>query len=74
MGRGTTMEVMDAVDRWERVQKTLVDDGWTISVRLMWVAEARRGHDFEQGIGLTRDDAFEQLEHLARLDAVTGVP
>lgn len=68
------MEVMGTLDQWERVQKALENDGWSVSLRLMWVAEARRGHDYEQGVGLTRDEAFEQLEQLARLDAITGVP
>ncbi len=68
------MEVMDIVEHWERVQKALQDDGWDVRVRLMWVAEARRGHDYEQGVGLTRDEAFDQLEQLTRLDAMIGVP
>lgn len=68
------MEIKGTVDQWERVQKALTDDGWTVEVRLMWVAEARRGHDYEQGVGLTRDEAFEHLEQLTRLDAVIGVP
>lgn len=65
------MEIKGAVDQWERVQKALVVEGWTVTARLMWVAEARRGHDYEQGVGLTRGEAFEQL---TRLDAVLGVP
>jgi hypothetical protein len=68
------MEIAGAVDKWERIRKALSDDGWTVDVRLMWVAEARRRHDFEQGVGSTRDDAFEELQHLTRLDEIAGVP
>lgn len=68
------MEIKGTIDTWERIEKALVSDGWNVKVRLMWVAEARKGHDYEQGVGLTRDEAFDQLEQLTRLDAITGVP
>ena len=28
---------------WERVRRALADEGWAVSARLMWVAEARAG-------------------------------
>ena len=68
------MEIKGSVAPWERIEQTLTADGWNVQVRLMWVAEARKGHDYEQGVGLTREEAFDQLEQLTRLDAVTGVP
>lgn len=68
------MEIKGAVEQWESVRRALVGGGWDVQVRLMWVAEARRGHDYEQGLGLTRDEAFEQLKELTRLDEVVGVP
>lgn len=68
------MDIKGTVEQWERIEKSLVEEGWNIQVRLMWVAEARRGREFEQGIGLTRDEAFDQLKELTRMDAMIGLP
>jgi hypothetical protein len=58
---------------WEQIENTLVDDGWTVNARIAWVAEARRGHETEKAVGRTRDEAFEQLQQLTRMDDVAGV-
>jgi hypothetical protein len=59
---------------WEQVQRALTDDGWTVNARLMWVAEARKGHDQEMAVGRTRDEAFAQLQQLTRMDTYSSVP
>ena len=58
----------------EATERALIADGWSVRTRLLWVAEARRGHDYEQAVAPTRDEALAQLENLTRIDAVTGVP
>ncbi len=68
------METKESVSSWEQIEQALEEDDWDVHVRLMWVAEARKGRDYEQGIGLTREEALEQLAQLTRLDAIIGVP
>lgn len=58
----------------EATERALIADGWQVRTRLMWVAEARRGHDYEEAAAATRDEALTELQRLTRLDAVTGVP
>ena len=59
---------------WERIERELAADGWTVRARLMWVAEASKGRDFEQAAGPTKDEAFAQLLELTRMDEVPEVP
>lgn len=58
---------------WEQVERALVTRGWDVRSRLMWVAEARRGREVEQTVGTTKDEAYEQLQQITRLDEVSGV-
>jgi hypothetical protein len=58
---------------WQQVERLLVAHGWSVRSRLMWVAEARRGREVEQATGATKDDAYEQLQQLTKLDEVAGV-
>jgi hypothetical protein len=61
-------------DTWQDVERALVTLGWSVQSHLMWVAEARRGHDIEQAVARTKDEAYDQLQHLTKLDELTGVP
>jgi hypothetical protein len=58
---------------WERVQRALAAEGWTAQVRLMWVADARRGHEQEMAVGRTLDEAFVQLQEQTRMDRYSQV-
>jgi len=54
--------------------RNLEAEGWIVSSRLMWVAEARKGREREQACGRTRQEALEQLHELAKIDDVARVP
>ena len=54
--------------------RALEAEGWSVQCSLMWVAEARRGHDFEQATGPSRDAAFDELRQLTRMDDTVGGP
>jgi hypothetical protein len=62
----------DGPGGWQETRDRLESEGWTVRWRLGWVAEARRGREFEQGIGRTRDEAFAELNMLTQLDTVSG--
>lgn len=53
-------------------QARLEAEGWTVSLRLAWCAEARRGHDFEQAVGESPGEALAELVQLASLDVPPG--
>ncbi len=59
---------------WAAVQRRLEEDGWTVSFRLAWCAEARRGRDLERAVGGDRDEALRELEKLTCLDWPGGGP
>lgn len=59
---------------WRDVQRALVADGWDACCRLMWVAEARRGRESEQGVGRTRNEAYGHLKELTTIDELSAVP
>jgi hypothetical protein len=58
---------------WQKVERALVAEGWTVRSQLMWVAEARKGWESELATGRTKADAFRQLQQLARIDDLAGV-
>jgi hypothetical protein len=58
----------------ERVERALTEEGWTVQTRLMWVAEARQGHEQEMAVGRTRDEALDQLQQLTRIGRYSSVP
>jgi hypothetical protein len=57
---------------WENVMRRLEQDGWSVHWRLGWIAEARRGREFERAAGQTREEALVELEKLTQMDAVGG--
>jgi hypothetical protein len=57
---------------WEQVMRRLEVDGWTVHWHLGWIAEAKRGREFERAAGHTREEALLELEKLTQLDTVTG--
>ncbi len=58
---------------WDAVERELAARGWRTQSHLMWVAEARRGREVEQAVGRTKDEAYDQLQHLTTLDELPGV-
>ena len=59
---------------WLKVERALVADGWAVRSQLMWVAEAKKGWQSELATGRTKGEAFRQLQQLARIDDLAGVP
>jgi hypothetical protein len=59
---------------WHKVEQALVAEGWTVRSQLMWVAEAHKGWESELATGRTKSEAFKQLQQLARIDDLAGVP
>lgn len=59
---------------WEEIERALAAAGWDVHSRLMWVAEARRGRESEQGVGRTKDEAYGRLQELTKIDELTSVP
>jgi hypothetical protein len=57
---------------WEETARRLESDGWEVRCRLGWIAEARRGREFEQAFGGTRGQAFGELETLTGMDTLAG--
>jgi hypothetical protein len=60
--------------RWEMVAEMLEIGGWDIELTRVWRARARRGGHVEEGVGSTREEAFEQLRQLTSLDDCEGCP
>ncbi len=67
------MEGTRTLEKWEEIERLLAARGWTVESRLMWVADARRGHDVERAVGRTKDEAYEEVLDLAKLDEYSGV-
>jgi hypothetical protein len=59
---------------WSALERELASRGWRVEGRLMWVAEARRGREVEQAVGRTKDEAYEQVQQMTKLDELPGVP
>ena len=59
---------------WLQVERDLVARGWSVEARLLWVVEARRDHDSEQALGMTRNEAYARLAEVVRLDEGPRVP
>jgi hypothetical protein len=59
---------------YECCLKRLKNDGWKVHWKLSWVAEAKRGEDYEQASGDSVGAALSQLYQLTRLDMVGGCP
>lgn len=56
----------------QTVVRRLEEAGWSVRWELGWIAEARRGREFERASGRTRGEALAELETLAKLDMVSG--
>jgi hypothetical protein len=50
---------------WPRLRKALERGGWDVKWSLQWHVEARRGRELEQACGLTLDEAFATVSHVA---------
>lgn len=59
---------------WLQVERDVVARGWSVTARLLWVVEARRDHDSEQALGVTRNEAYARLGEIVRLDEGPRVP
>jgi hypothetical protein len=59
--------------RWTVIERELASRGWRVEGRLMWVAEARRGREVEQAVGRTKDEAYDQVQQMTKLDELPGV-
>jgi len=64
----------DCSSEWDRRLRELELDGWRVHWKLTWVADAKRGEDYEQASGKTLDEVFSQLQQLTRLDTLAGCP
>ena len=51
-------------------EEALTGEGWGIRTRLRWVAEARRGAEFEEVTGASKNEALEHLQQLVKADRV----
>ncbi len=62
-------------ERRSELQETLralESDGWSVHCRVGWIAEGRRGREFEQAFGPTRDRALAELHTLTAMDEREG--
>jgi len=61
-------------ERQKELMQGIEECGWKVHCGLSWVAEARRGSDYEQATGETMDDALSSLYHLTRMAKLEGCP
>lgn len=59
---------------WRVIEQALTAHGWDVRTRLMWVAEARRGRESEQGVGRTREEAYRHLQEFTNVDELSPTP
>lgn len=55
-------------------EEALTGEGWSVRTRLRWVAEARRGAEYEEVTGASKTEALEHLQNLVRADQVLSAP
>jgi len=67
------MRTMEA-PAWEIAAERLKTEGWEVRCRRVWLAEARRGTQLEQGIGTTREEAVAEVVTQTMLDRQEGCP
>jgi hypothetical protein len=58
----------------EALQKKVEEDGWTVRWGLTWIAQAKRGQDYEFAIGQTTEEALCKLYHSTQLGTREGCP
>jgi hypothetical protein len=51
---------------WSALERELASRGWRV--------EGRRGREVEQAVGRTKDEAYEQVQQMTKLDELPGVP
>jgi len=60
--------------RRDAMLSVIEDEGWNVRWGLTWVAEARRGNDYEQATGSTTESALGCLYHLVQMAKLEGCP
>jgi hypothetical protein len=58
----------------EAMTKVIEDNGWKVRWGLTWIAEARRGTDYEQATGKTTVDALGTLFTQTQMAKLEGCP
>ncbi len=58
----------------EALQRKVEQGGWTVSWGLTWMAQAKRGEDYESATGQTTEEALCKLYHSTQLDTRQGCP
>ncbi len=58
----------------EALQKKIEEGGWDVRWGLTWMAQARRGSDYEYAIGGTTEEALRKLYHCTQLGKREGCP
>jgi hypothetical protein len=59
---------------WRSVLARLRSAGWTVDCTLQWHVIARREGEMEQAFGASRDEAFEKLDRVTRVETLEGTP
>lgn len=58
----------------EALQQKVEQGGWTVTWGLTWMAQAKRGHDYECATGQTTEEALSKLYHNTKLGTREGCP
>ena len=59
---------------WREAVERLEREGWTVTCRVGFIAEARRPGAHETAAATTKAGAIEELRNLTLMDAVEGCP
>jgi len=59
---------------WEKIVHRLESDGWAVKWKLTWIAEAKRGDNFECVSGSTLDEAFAELHEHTHMATIPVCP
>ncbi len=59
---------------WRAIERELTARGWEIRAREVWAIEARRGGDFEEVLGTSREQAYARLRELLRAHEAAHLP
>jgi hypothetical protein len=65
---------LDRIQRWKVVLDHLRAAGWNVEHGLQWHVVARRGREIEEACGITRNEAFDKLDRVTRVERVSGTP
>ncbi len=64
----------DCSRNWNGVLRELEREGWHCTWHLHWVAEAKRGLEYERTMGANLDETFESLKQMTHLHLVENCP